>query len=123
MLTINYEEDGCPMCGDKGWVASKFGDCVEFELCHLCDGVGPHIFCDRELQQFNKGTEISKMIEQNVVEKKRVPQNTLVISLPGGDLGTDIKRALKELSDTNHRSLSNQVSLILMEYLKVENLL
>jgi hypothetical protein len=52
---------------------------------------------------------------------ERKAQNNLVLSLPPGDDGKRMKESLRKLAGENHRSLSNQVSVILREYLKEEN--
>ena len=56
-------------------------------------------------------------------EKVRQPQNNLVLSLPGGDEGRRMKEALRDLASENHRSISNQVSLILRDFLRDKEML
>lgn len=50
----------------------------------------------------------------------RRPQNNLVLSLPSGAEGQRMKESLRKLASENHRSISNQVSIILRDYLRSE---
>ena len=84
-------------------MVSNYGDCIEFEKCQC---------------QTRTYTEEKKM-ESNAPKIRKI-QNNLVLSLPGGDEGKRIKDALKDIATDNHRSLSNQVSLILIRFLKEE---
>jgi len=61
------------------------------------------------------------MESEKIQTTERKPQNNLVLSLPPGEDGKRMKESLRKLASENHRSLSNQVSVILREYLKGEN--
>lgn len=58
-----------------------------------------------------------KATARNKDKKGHTSENVLVISLPAKE-GRKIKLALKSLAQENYRSLSNQVSVILSEYLE-----
>ena len=60
------------------------------------------------------------MTEEKGRSKTGSPQVNLVLSLPSGEEGIRIKEALRKLASDNHRSVSNQTTIILRSYLESE---
>ena len=58
--------------------------------------------------------------ETESTEQAKRKQTMLVVSLPKGEEGKRLKGRLQAIANGNMRSLSNQIYLILMEYVQRE---
>ncbi len=58
--------------------------------------------------------------ETESTEQAKRKQTMLVVSLPKGEEGKRLKGSLQAIANGNMRSLSNQIYLILMEYVQRE---
>ena len=61
------------------------------------------------------------MTDKNDGKQSKKKQVSLVLSLPSGLEGERLKEALRKLASDNHRSLSNQTTIIIRDYLRSES--
>ena len=108
----------CTICGGLGFCVNQSDDCIDFEKCQCAEPkMNPLVM------KGNSNMELDK-IEDKITSLSRhegstpTKQNNLVISLPRGEEGISIRAGIKKVAAENHRSVSNQVSVILRDFLR-----
>ncbi len=108
----------CPICGGLGFCVNQFDDCIDFEKCQCAEPETTN-----NPKKGNDSMDLNK-IEEKIDSLSRqgvstpTKQNNLVISLPRGEEGISIRAGIKKVAAENHRSVSNQVSVILRDFLR-----
>ena len=112
---MSSDED-CPICGGLGFCVNQFDDCIDFEKCQCGESeIIPNVMKgnDNMEEAMVNGVPSTATAE----EKTHSKQNNLVISLPRGEEGLAIRAGIKKIAAENHRSVSNQVSVILRDFI------